>query len=71
MVSNKKSGEKETVFVKSVLKRDGSVVPFQFERIVLAINKAMIQTGEGSEEEARLVANKVLEIGRASCRERV
>src|SRR3989338_7926362 len=60
MVSNKKGGEKETVFVKSVLKRDGSTVPFQFERIVLAINKAMIQTGEGSEEEARLVANKVL-----------
>lgn len=59
MVSNKKSGEKETVFVKSVLKRDGSTVPFQFERIVLAINKAMIQTGEGSEAEARLVANKV------------
>ena len=60
MVSNKKGGEKETVFVKSVLKRDGSTVPFQFERIVLAINKAMIQTGEGSEAEARLVANKVL-----------
>ncbi len=60
MVSNKKVGEKETVFVKSVLKRDGSVVPFQIERIVLAINKAMIQTGEGSEAEARLVANKVL-----------
>src|SRR3989338_6528209 len=60
MISNKKGGEKETIFVKSVLKRDGSVAPFQIERIVLAINKAMIQTGEGSEAEARLVANKVL-----------
>lgn len=60
MVSNKKGGEKENIFVKSVLKRDGSVVPFDLERVVTAINKAMIQTGEGSEGEARLVANKVL-----------
>ena len=60
MVINKKGGEKENVFVKNVLKRNGSVVPFDVERIVLAINKAMVQTGEGSEEEARLVANKVL-----------
>jgi CRISPR/Cas system endoribonuclease Cas6 (RAMP superfamily) len=59
MVSNKKSGEKETVFIKNVQKRDGSIVPFEIERVVTAINKAMIQTGEGSEEEARLVANKV------------
>jgi len=60
MVANKKGGEKEKVFVASVQKRGGSVVPFDVERIVTAINKAMIQTGEGSEEEARLVANKVL-----------
>ncbi|MSR78773.1 MAG: ribonucleoside-triphosphate reductase [Candidatus Taylorbacteria bacterium] len=59
MVS-KKTPEKENIFVKSVLKRDGSVVPFDFERVVTAINKAMIQTGEGSPEEARLVANKIL-----------
>lgn len=59
MVSSKKSSEKETVFIKSVLKRDGSVVSFEIERVVTAINKAMLQTGEGSEDEARLVANKV------------
>ncbi len=60
MVSNKKGGEKDSVFIKSVQKRDGSIVPFQIERVVTAIHKAMIQTGEGSEPEARLVANKVL-----------
>ena len=50
----------EVVFVKSVQKRDGSIVPFDLERVVMAINKAMLQTGEGSETEARLVGNKVL-----------
>src|SRR3990167_7393422 len=60
MVSNKKAGDVEVVFVKSVQKRDGSIVPFDLERVVMAINKAMLQTGEGSETEARLVGNKVL-----------
>ncbi|PIQ92369.1 MAG: ribonucleoside-triphosphate reductase [Parcubacteria group bacterium CG11_big_fil_rev_8_21_14_0_20_39_22] len=46
--------------IKNVLKRDGSVVPFDVMRIHNVINKAMLQTGEGSEEEAKLVANKVL-----------
>jgi anaerobic ribonucleoside-triphosphate reductase len=52
--------EKEITWVKNVQKRDGSVAPFDLDRIVTAINKAMIHTGEGSEQEARLVANKVL-----------
>ncbi len=47
-------------FIKKVQKRGGNVVAFDFERIVVAINKAMLQTGEGSEAEARMVANKVL-----------
>lgn len=55
----KEKEQKSGVFVKSVKKRDGSVVVFEIERIANAINKAMIQTGEGSPEEARLVANKV------------
>ena len=46
--------------VKEVKKRDGSVVPFDLTRIVNAIHKAMLQTNEGSKEEAALVANKVL-----------
>jgi ribonucleoside-diphosphate reductase alpha chain len=60
MATNKKSVEKEITWVKNVQKRDGSVAPFDLDRIVTAINKAMIHTGEGSEQEARLVANKVL-----------
>ena len=47
-------------FIKKVQKRDGSIVPFDFERIVTAINKAMIASSEGSEAEARMVAHKVL-----------
>ncbi len=49
----------ETPVVKSVQKRDGSIVPFDVSRVVNAINKAMIATGEGSEKEAELVAHKV------------
>ncbi|MBU6430971.1 MAG: ribonucleoside-triphosphate reductase [Patescibacteria group bacterium] len=60
MVKDSKSGGKEASFIEKVQKRDGSIVPFDFERITSAINKAMISVGEGSEEEARLVANKVL-----------
>ncbi|MFA6552106.1 MAG: ATP cone domain-containing protein [Candidatus Paceibacterota bacterium] len=58
MVTAKKAGEKNYL-VKTVQKRDGSIVPFDLERIVTAIYKAMIQTGEGSEDEAKIVANKV------------
>ncbi len=46
-------------FVKNVQKRNGSVVEFDIDRVVNAINKAMISAGEGSPEEAELVANKV------------
>lgn len=60
MVKDSKSGGKQTSLVANVQKRDGSVVPFDLERITNAINKAMISVGEGSEEEAGLVANKVL-----------
>ena len=45
--------------VKNIQKRDGSAVPFDVEKIVNAINKAMIAIGEGSHKEAELVANKV------------
>lgn len=47
-------------FIKKVQKRDGSIVNFDFERIVTAINKAMLASSEGSEAEARMVAHKVL-----------
>jgi ribonucleoside-diphosphate reductase alpha chain len=59
MVASKKKTKQESALVKIVQKRDGVVAPFELDRIVLAINKAMIASGEGSEQEASLVANKV------------
>lgn len=47
-------------FIPRTRKRDGSFVDFDFDKIVKAIHKAMIATGEGSEEEAALVAHKVV-----------
>ncbi|MDD5318472.1 MAG: ATP cone domain-containing protein [Candidatus Pacebacteria bacterium] len=61
----KKVENKETILnakhslVKSIQKRNGSIVSFDIDRIANAIHKAMLSTGEGSEEEAELVANKV------------
>lgn len=51
---------KKNALIKKIQKRNGSVVDFDVARIVLAIHKAMLQTGEGSEAEAELMANKVL-----------
>lgn len=45
--------------IKEVQKRNGQIVPFDIERIANAIHKAMIATGEGSREEAEMVANSV------------
>ncbi len=47
-------------FVPQIQKRDGSIVPFDFTKIVRAISLAMEQTGEGSPEEAEMVAHKVV-----------
>lgn len=55
---NKKNAMED--FIKKVQKRDGSIVNFDFERVVNAINKAMVASNEGSEAEARMVAHKVL-----------
>lgn len=46
--------------VQKIQKRDGSVVPFNSDKITSAIYKAMLASGEGSEKEAALVANKVV-----------
>ncbi len=46
-------------FVSEIQKRNGSIVPFDFHKIVRAITLAMEQTGEGSAEEAEMVAHKV------------
>jgi len=56
--------EKETAmyrkFVPQVEKRDGKIVPFEFDKLVQAIHKAMIASNEGSYEEARAVAHRVM-----------
>ncbi len=59
MAKIKKKTKKNTDFVKKVQKRDGSVVPFDLEKIVNAIHKAMLASGEGSEKDAQFVARKV------------
>lgn len=46
-------------YLPKIQKRDGRIVPFQFEKIVTVIGKAMNATGEGSPEEAVVVAHKV------------
>jgi ribonucleoside-diphosphate reductase alpha chain len=56
--SSGKSG-KSVEFVKSIVKRDGRLVPFDIEKIANAIFKGMTTMNEGSQEESALVANKV------------
>jgi ribonucleoside-triphosphate reductase len=46
-------------YLPNIQKRDGRIVPFEFDKVVNAIHKAMIATGEGSEDEAVVVAHKV------------
>lgn len=57
--ATKKKEVREVPVIRTVQKRDGSIVPFDLLRVANAIHKAMISTGEGSEKEAELVANKV------------
>ena len=48
------------ILLDKVQKRDGSIVPFDADRITIAIGKAMRATGEGSDEEAKIVCDKVI-----------
>jgi anaerobic ribonucleoside-triphosphate reductase len=59
MGGDKKTKAKPDMFVKNVQKRNGNIVPFEFDRIVHAISKAMLAGGEGSLKEAEIVATKV------------
>jgi ribonucleoside-diphosphate reductase alpha chain len=59
MVKNTVEEKKGMKLVKSIQKRDGTIVPFDLMKIVGAIHKGMLVTGEGSLEEAELVATKV------------
>ena len=46
-------------YLPKIQKRDGRIVPFQFDKIVTVLSRAMNATGEGSPEEAVVVAHKV------------
>ena len=51
--------------IPQIEKRDGRLVPFDFDKIALAIWKAMEATKEGDEDDANLVAHQVVsELGR-------
>jgi ribonucleoside-triphosphate reductase (thioredoxin) len=45
--------------IAQIEKRDGRIAPFSFEKIVSATNKAMIAAGEGTEDDASLIAHQV------------
>jgi len=46
-------------YVPSTQKRDGKIVAFEFDKIVHAVHKALQETGEGTPEEAAVIAHKV------------
>jgi ribonucleoside-triphosphate reductase (thioredoxin) len=55
-----KNGRSYREFIPKIQKRNGTIVPFNFDLIVNAIHKAMIAGEEGSDKEAELVAHKVV-----------
>lgn len=55
----KKIAKKFNTVIKKIQKRDGTVVPFDLEKIVGAIHKAMVSSTDGTLEEAEMVAHKV------------
>ncbi|MBI2617974.1 ribonucleoside-triphosphate reductase [Candidatus Kaiserbacteria bacterium] len=46
-------------FIGKIQKRDGRIVPFDFNKIAHAIHKAMVASNEGSKEESIMVAHRV------------
>jgi ribonucleoside-triphosphate reductase (thioredoxin) len=60
VILSEEKGSFYTKFVPQIQKRDTSIVPFDFQKIVRAIWMAMEEVKEGSEEEAEMVAHKVI-----------
>ncbi len=60
MVSSPKKQKKPVISLKKIRKRDGSVVDFDEQRIVLAIGKAMKAAGEGEEQKDGVVVAKAV-----------
>ncbi|EKE16170.1 MAG: hypothetical protein ACD_11C00029G0050 [uncultured bacterium] len=46
--------------VKKVVKRSGKTVPFDKKKIEVAVTKSFLNTGEGTEKDAKIVAEKVV-----------
>lgn len=57
MPPTKKNSPKE---IKKIIRRDGSIVDFDLDKIVSAVHKAFNVTGEGDEKEAKKIAKKIL-----------
>jgi ribonucleoside-diphosphate reductase beta chain len=55
------SSHKAKVNLNSIQKRSGEIVPFDKDRITHAIMKAMHSVGEGGEEDARKITERVVE----------
>jgi len=66
----KKSTSKKVATIKEIKKRDGTVVPFDSERIKHAIMLAMAAGGEGGEAAAGLVTNAVVSVLAKEIKER-
>jgi len=49
----------KSFLIKKIQKRNGAIVTFDLDKVTNAIYKAMINSEEGSHEEAELIANKV------------
>ncbi len=62
-IATKTKAAKETVryrtLIPQVEKRDGRLTSFDFDKIAVAVKKAMEAAGEGSEEDAVLIAHQV------------
>jgi ribonucleoside-triphosphate reductase (thioredoxin) len=56
---NKKNIIKKTSLIPQIKKRDGKIVPFELEKITVAIMKAFATTGEGDNNDADVVSNRV------------
>jgi len=60
MVKSGKNSSKASSLIKRVEKREGGLVPFEMDKIINAVYKAMLAAGEGSDAEAEMVAHKVV-----------
>lgn len=59
MNKNNISAKKGLAKITNIRNREGSIIPFNLEKIVGAVMKAFSQTNEGGEKEAKNVAEKV------------